>query len=236
MREDCNPAHHRSGWIDPSCYFEGLTAVGGGGRLTEDYLRWDVLMAPVFAVFTPPSVNPVTSTPAPGFEITTNLFDSEGNLLDKTVTSGTFTPAPIANTAITILQTGLDVMGLVPGIGEFADGLNASIYAGRGDWTNAAISGAALIPLGGQSATVTRLAEQVLEWLGPGATRITNTTSRLGIRGTPDATGAFNQIRFDLDAPWPHVNIETHTPRNAFPGDERYRVTNDHVFIGGRRP
>ena len=50
-------------------------------------------------------------------------------------------------------QTVLDVVGLVPVVGEIADGLNASIYAARGDYFNASLSGAAMIPFAGWAAT-----------------------------------------------------------------------------------
>lgn len=40
----------------------------------------------------------------------------------------------------------LDLAGLIPGIGEIADGINALWYAAEGDWTNAALSAAGMIP------------------------------------------------------------------------------------------
>jgi RHS repeat-associated protein len=51
------------------------------------------------------------------------------------------------------VQTTLDVVGLVPGLGEVADGVNALIYLGRGDYTNAGLSAAAMIPFAGWAAT-----------------------------------------------------------------------------------
>ena len=47
---------------------------------------------------------------------------------------------------------GLDVVGMVPIIGEGADALNAMIYAAEGDWVNAGISTVAIIPLIGEYA------------------------------------------------------------------------------------
>ncbi|MEL6864455.1 MAG: polymorphic toxin-type HINT domain-containing protein, partial [Bacteroidota bacterium] len=58
--------------------------------------------------------------------------------------------------ALDWVQTGLDVVGLVPGLGEVADGVNALIYLGRGDYTNAALSAAAMVPLAGTAATATK--------------------------------------------------------------------------------
>lgn len=50
-------------------------------------------------------------------------------------------------------QTVLDLVGLVPGAGEFADGANGIIYTCRGDYTNAGLSFAACIPFVGWGAT-----------------------------------------------------------------------------------
>jgi len=54
----------------------------------------------------------------------------------------------------------LDVAGMVPVFGAIADGANAAWYAGEGDWVNAALSGAAMIPGAGQAATATKLARK----------------------------------------------------------------------------
>jgi len=54
-------------------------------------------------------------------------------------------------------QTVLDIAGLVPGFGEIADGINAAIYVARGDYANAALSAAAMIPIGRQAATAAKL-------------------------------------------------------------------------------
>ena len=51
------------------------------------------------------------------------------------------------------VQIGLDVVGLVPGVGEIADGLNGLISLARGDYTGAALSFGAMIPFAGWGAT-----------------------------------------------------------------------------------
>ena len=51
------------------------------------------------------------------------------------------------------VQVGLDVVGLIPVVGEIADGVNGSIYLARGDKLNAALSFAAMIPVVGSAAT-----------------------------------------------------------------------------------
>ena len=51
----------------------------------------------------------------------------------------------------------LDVVGLVPVVGELADGANATWYAAEGDYTNAALSAAAMVPFAGWGATGAKL-------------------------------------------------------------------------------
>ncbi|GAA3980261.1 hypothetical protein GCM10022407_26900 [Hymenobacter antarcticus] len=51
------------------------------------------------------------------------------------------------------VHTALDVVGLVPGLGEVADGLNAVGYLLEGNKTDAALSAAAMIPFAGMAAT-----------------------------------------------------------------------------------
>ena len=55
------------------------------------------------------------------------------------------------------IQTGLDIAGLIPIYGEVADGINALIYLGRGQYGNAALSAGAMIPIAGWAATGTKL-------------------------------------------------------------------------------
>lgn len=54
------------------------------------------------------------------------------------------------------IHAALDVVGLVPVLGEVADGTNALIYAGEGDYLNAGISAVGVIPGVGQAATIGR--------------------------------------------------------------------------------
>lgn len=58
----------------------------------------------------------------------------------------------------------LDVAGMVPGLGEPADLLNAGLYALQGDSLNAGISlAAAAVPVGGQALTGARLAARAAQ-------------------------------------------------------------------------
>lgn len=54
----------------------------------------------------------------------------------------------------------LDVAGLFPVVGNVADGINAGLYALRGDWVNAGLSATAMIPGIGQGATGAKYANK----------------------------------------------------------------------------
>ncbi len=58
-----------------------------------------------------------------------------------------------------VVHTTLDVVGLVPGLGEIADGVNAVIYLAEGNYTDAGLSAAAMIPFAGTAATVAKFAK-----------------------------------------------------------------------------
>ena len=70
----------------------------------------------------------------------------------------------IGSKALDGVQTVLDVVGLVPGVGEIADGVNAVVYLGRGDIANAALSGAAMVPFAGWAATGGKLATKAVKY------------------------------------------------------------------------
>jgi len=54
------------------------------------------------------------------------------------------------------LQIGLDVVGLIPGVGEIADLANAGISAARGDFVGAGLSLASAVPFAGWGATAAK--------------------------------------------------------------------------------
>ncbi len=58
--------------------------------------------------------------------------------------------------ALDPLQVGLDVVGMVPGFGEPADGLNGGISLLRGDRVGAALSFGSMVPFAGWGATVAK--------------------------------------------------------------------------------
>jgi hypothetical protein len=87
------------------------------------------------------------------------------------------------NNAMDWVQGGLDVVGLVPGFGEVADGINALIYTARGDYVNAGLSAAAMIPFAGWAATGGKFVSKAVK--------------------LSDAKGALKQVHNILDGPLP---------------------------------
>ena len=59
------------------------------------------------------------------------------------------------------IQAGLDVVGMMPGFGEVADGINSLIYLVRGDYINAWLSAAAMIPIAGRASTRGKLGMKI---------------------------------------------------------------------------
>ena len=70
-----------------------------------------------------------------------------------------------------VIHTGLHVVGLIPGVGEIADGANALIYLAEGDKVNAAISAAAMIPGAGMAATGAKYGKKVVGAVAEGVAK-----------------------------------------------------------------
>ncbi|MEZ4298798.1 MAG: hypothetical protein R3B70_27860 [Polyangiaceae bacterium] len=88
-----------------------------------------------------------------------------------------------ASTASKVLdgvQVGLDVIGLVPGLGEVADLTNAGISALRGDWVGAGLSLAAAIPFAGWFATAGKAAKRAGDIVSAGRTVGREAAERVG--------------------------------------------------------
>lgn len=78
------------------------------------------------------------------------------------------------------IQTGLDVLGLIPGVGEFFDEANALINTTRGDYVYVGLSAAAYIPFSGWAATVGKLANKAYT-VYQGVDRTTGTVKYVSI-------------------------------------------------------
>lgn len=70
----------------------------------------------------------------------------------------------VSNASISdIGHTSLDVLGMVPVVGEVADLANAGWYAAEGDYTNAALSAAGAIPFAGNAATAAKWGKKAVD-------------------------------------------------------------------------
>lgn len=123
------------------------------------------------------------------------------------------------------VQTGLDVLGMVPIVGNAADLLNAGISVARGDTLGASLSLAASVPFVGQAVASTKLAKKtagVVEAAGSAlkkggregaesaagaisksADEVTLCGTNAGKSGTPGSTGRPSNGTPDPDAPKP---------------------------------
>jgi len=101
------------------------------------------------------------------------MSDKTGNTIGVVVghTPCTPVPASMANPPLEEsgrdwldnVQTGLDVVGLAPVVGEIADGVNGLISLARGDYVGAGLSFAAMVPFAGWGATVGKGAWKVAQ-------------------------------------------------------------------------
>jgi hypothetical protein len=104
----------------------------------------------------------------------------------------------------TIVHTGLDGLGLVPVIGEPADGINAVYYAAEGDEVNAALSAAAMVPVAGTAATGAKLTRKTVQAADGAAA-----TAAAAKKAYPRASGFRKGVR---QKTWTD-NVETSTGR-----------------------
>lgn len=81
--------------------------------------------------------------------------DGGGNWLPEVVVYG-------HQGILSSVHTVLDIAGMIPCIGEFADGANAVMYTIQGDFSNAGISAAAMMPVFGNFVTGGKLAAKAV--------------------------------------------------------------------------
>jgi len=117
----------------------------------------------------------------------------------------------------------LDGAGLIPGVGEIADGLNGLIYLGQGDKVNAGFSFAAMVPLAGMGATGVKYLRKLTHshHLIPNAIFIKNEAALKAIKWSQ------NHSKNLMDLPVPFHG--THPRYNKYVGDEVEKL----LFNGG---
>ncbi|WOS38789.1 hypothetical protein RP300_02370 [Oligella urethralis] len=137
--------------------------------MNQGNTKGSVTRQPVPSSNTPATANPQLSgetVEEKGFfgRAWDNMADSASWLSDKVADGAAW----VVNNPWEATHLALDVAGMVPVIGEVADGTNALIYLARGDKTNAALSAAAMIPVVGSTATVGKMTDKAVRIVGKG--------------------------------------------------------------------
>ena len=84
----------------------------------------------------------------------------------------------VKDNALDVAQTGLDVVGLIPVVGELADATNAGIYIARGDYLNAGFSMLSCIPVVGD--IIGKGGKYAMKLGGKGAAELIAQISKMG--------------------------------------------------------
>ncbi|QBH95280.1 hypothetical protein EKN56_01980 [Limnobaculum zhutongyuii] len=135
-------------------------------------------------------------------------------------------------------QTGLDVVGLVPGFGEIADGLNAIIYGIKGDYVNAGLSVGAMIPFAGWASTGTKLGIKATKEIAENSTQKTvkNVTEEAADKTTKKAqdanSGGKSKGKGDKDGP---CLIGPYNSLKCPPGNDAHHIIPDYTLRYGTR-
>jgi len=141
-------------------------------------------------------------------------------------------------------HTILDVLGLVPLLGEPADAVNAGWYSAEGDWVNAGLSAAALIPFAGAAFTggkllgkaghlaeLLRMVDRLGNVIEPGSplakTLLKGVKVEDGVYTFPNAADLSAALRGK------HPNMEFRSRELAFLTDEAGNVEQLKVFVNG---
>jgi hypothetical protein len=102
------------------------------------------------------------------------------------------------------IQLGLDIVGLVPGFGEVADGINGVISLARGDEVGAALSFGAMIPFAGWGATGARWVRNGVRYSDEAAAAVRYGDEVAGAaRYGDEAAGATSRRAEDILPPCP---------------------------------
>ena len=117
----------------------------------------------------------------------------------------------------TAIHLTLDVLGMIPVIGEPADGLNALIYLAEGDEVNAAISAAGMLPIGGMAATGARAVKTAVKTGLEAAAQISATSVTM-LKVTPPAPTAVLKVDTSA-ATMPTAPVGAATPPAPKPAD-----------------
>jgi RHS repeat-associated protein len=163
----------RHTYIDPAAAVRDAAA---NAARTNPLPQVPAAMSPLFSGPAGDSFQPpVSSTPsAPAHQVSDNQVADQQESIQKDIEK-VVGGEPVIKTVgepkeknfwSELGHTILDVVGMIPIVGEIADGINALWYLAEGDYVNAALSAAALVPFAGAAATGAKLIGKGLQRYG----------------------------------------------------------------------
>lgn len=90
-----------------------------------------------------------TSTGGPGRPALHGGVDARGDVLPARTDAEVAAGSGQGGGALDAAQDALGLAGLIPAVGIVPDAVNTAVYAARGDWSHAALSGVAMVPVVG---------------------------------------------------------------------------------------
>jgi len=114
------------------------------------------------------------------------------------------------------IQTGLDVIGMVPGLGEPFDLISGGISLARGDLVGAGLSLAGAVPILGNATGAAKIGRQAFGWLDEGTSGIYKVYGP-SKRGGPIIQRGNKQIHYHNDPPYHDVG-SPHIDKQGLPG------------------
>ena len=121
--------------------------------------------------------------------------------------------------ALDWLQGGLDVVGLIPGVGEAADGLNAIISLGRKNPLEALLSGISMIPAAGDAVgkggkIVLKLLDPVMDMIKAGD-KVADIVKKIGPDKIKKAKGVIELVKDTVTKYQPQLKKGFEAMKNA---------------------
>ena len=133
------------------------------------------------------------------------------------------------------LQTGLDVAGMTPIVGNFVDLINAGISFGRGDVASGILRASAALPGAGQAITLGKLGKTAATGAAKGTTKGTGKLAGEGVdTAARTPKGSFREMG---EGAFGRAGASTRPPRQRLPRSRQTsgRGRTDNQLLGARR-
>ena len=122
------------------------------------------------------------------------------------------------------IQTGLDVAGLIPGVGIIPDLINAAVSTARGDAVGAALSLAAAVPIIGQAAGAAKITKTVIKKVTKETVEVVvEKTAKEGTDKFYRYVGKAEKKIIDKTGKIPNINAKG-KPKDIYITDKNYKT------------